>query len=51
MERNWIMSQLTLSPSPGGATVSGVLVNVGRKLGLYQAMAGLGAGTSIALSA
>src|SRR5216683_1740815 len=31
--------------------VSGVLVNVGRKLGLYQAMADLGAGTSVALAA
>ena len=33
------------------AAVSGVLVNVGRKLGLYQAMADLGAGTSVALAA
>src|SRR5262249_27613551 len=33
-----------------GAAVSGVLVNVGRKLGLYQAMAELGACTSAALA-
>jgi hypothetical protein len=34
------------------ATFSGVLVNVGRKLGLYQAtMADLGAYTSLALAA
>jgi hypothetical protein len=33
------------------AAVSGVLVNAGRKLGLYQAMADLGAGTSVALAA
>lgn len=33
------------------ATFSGVLVNVGRKLGLYQAMADLGARTSVALAA
>ena len=32
------------------ATFSGVLVNVGRKLGLYQAMADLGACTSTALA-
>lgn len=32
------------------AAFSGVLVNVGRKLGLYQAMAGLGACTSTALA-
>lgn len=32
------------------AAFSGVLVNVGRKLGLYQAMANLGACTSIALA-
>src|ERR1700682_982297 len=56
------MSQLSQSPSPGdveafvgrvvtdlSAAVSGVLVNVGRKLGLYQAMADLGACTSVAL--
>ena len=33
-----------------GAAFSGVLVNVGRKLGLYQAMADLGACTSTALA-
>jgi SAM-dependent methyltransferase len=33
-----------------GAAFSGVLVNVGRKLGLYQAMANLGACTSTALA-
>jgi hypothetical protein len=33
------------------ATFSGVLVNVGRKPGLYQAMADLGACTSVALAA
>ena len=32
------------------AAFSGVLVNVGRKLGLYQAMANLGACTSVALA-
>jgi SAM-dependent methyltransferase len=32
------------------AAFSGVLVNVGRKLGLYQAMAELGASTSVALA-
>jgi len=32
------------------AAFSGVLVNVGRKLGLYQAMADLGACTSVALA-
>jgi 2-polyprenyl-3-methyl-5-hydroxy-6-metoxy-1,4-benzoquinol methylase len=32
------------------AAFSGVLVNVGRKLGLYQAMASLGACTSVALA-
>jgi hypothetical protein len=32
------------------ATFSGVLVNVGRKLGLYQKMADLGACTSVALA-
>jgi hypothetical protein len=34
-----------------GAAFSGVLVNVERKLGLYQAMADLGACTSVALAA
>ena len=33
------------------ATFSGVLVNVGRKPGLYQAMADLGACMSMALAA
>ena len=33
------------------AAVSGVLVNVGRMLALYQAMADLGACTSMALAA
>lgn len=58
------MTQLTPPPAPGeveafigrvvtdlGAAFSGVLVNVGRKLGLYQAMANLGACTSVALAA
>jgi ubiquinone/menaquinone biosynthesis C-methylase UbiE len=57
------MSQLAQSPSPGeveafvgrvvtdlSAAFSGVLVNVGRRLGLYQAMADLGACTSTALA-
>ena len=52
-----------LAPAPGeveafvgqvvtdlSAAVSGVLVNVGRKLGLYQAMAKIGACTSMALA-
>jgi hypothetical protein len=64
MQRDRIMSQLTQSPSPSdveafigqvvtdlSAAVSGVLVNVGRKLGLYRAMADLGACTSMALAA
>ena len=34
-----------------GAAFSGVLVNVGCKLGLYRAMADLGACTSVALAA
>ena len=55
------MTQFTPPPAPGeveafvgqvvtdlSAAVSGVLVNVGRKLGLYQAMADLGACTSAA---
>jgi hypothetical protein len=58
------MTQLTPPPAPSeveafigqvvadlSAAFSGVLVNVGRKLGLYQAMADLGAGTSVALAA
>ena len=57
------MTQFTPPPAPGeveafigqvvtvlSAAFSGVLVNVGRKLGLYQAMAGLGACTSVALA-
>ncbi len=57
------MTKLTSPPAPGevqafigkvvtdlGAAFSGVLVNVGRRLGLYQAMAGLGACTSAALA-
>ncbi len=57
------MTQITPSPAPGeveafigqvvtdlSAAVSGVLVNVGRKLGLYQAMVDLGACTSMALA-
>jgi SAM-dependent methyltransferase len=63
MQRDRIMSQLTQSPSSSeveafvgqvvadlSATVSGVLVNVGRRLGLYQAMTELGACTSMALA-
>jgi SAM-dependent methyltransferase len=57
------MTQFTPPPAPTeveafigqvvtdlGAAFSGVLVNVGRKLGLYQAMAGLGACTSVSLA-
>ena len=57
------MTQCTPSPAPGeveafigqvvtdlSAAFSGVLVNVGRKLGLYRAMAGMGACTSVALA-
>ncbi len=57
------MTRFTPPPAPGdveafigqvvtdlGATFSGVLVNIGRKLGLYQAMADLGACTSAALA-
>ena len=57
------MTKFTPPPAPGeveafigqvvtdlGAAFSGVLVNVGRKLGLYTAMADLGACTSVALS-
>jgi len=57
------MTQFTPPPAPSeieafigqvvtdlSAAFSGVLVNVGRKLGLYQAMAELGACTSAALS-
>ena len=58
------MTQFSAPPAPGeveafigqvvtdlSAAFSGVLVNVGRKLGLYQAMADLGACTSVALAA
>ncbi len=57
------MIQFTTPPAPGeveafigqvvtdlSAALSGVLVNVGRRLGLYQAMADLGACTSVALA-
>jgi SAM-dependent methyltransferase len=57
------MTQFTPPPAPGeveafigqvvtdlSAAFSGVLVNVGRKLGLYQAMAEMGACTSAALA-
>jgi len=63
-KRDRIMTQLMPPPAPSeveafigqvvtdlSAAFSGVLVNVGRKLGLYQAMADLGAGTSVALAA
>jgi hypothetical protein len=61
--RNLSMTQFTPPPAPGeveafidqvvtdlSAAFSGVLVNVGRKLGLYQAMADIGACTSAALA-
>ena len=57
------MNQFTPPPAPGeieafigqvvtdlSAAFSGVLVNVGRKLGLYQAMADLGPSTSVVLA-
>ena len=57
------MTRFTSQPAPGdveafigqivtdlGAAFSGVLVNVGRKLGLYTAMADLGACTSARLA-
>ena len=57
------MTQFAAPPAPGeveafvgqvvtdlSAAFSGVLVNVGRKLGLYQAMADLGACTSVTLA-
>jgi len=57
------MTRITPPPAPGeieafigqvvtdlSAAFSGVLVNVGRKLGLYKAMADLGACTSVALA-
>ena len=63
MQRDQIMTQFSAPPAPGeveafigqvvtdlSAAFSGVLVNVGRKLGLYQAMTDLGACTSVALS-
>jgi SAM-dependent methyltransferase len=63
MQKDRIMSQFTPPPAPGeveafigqvvtdlSAAFSGVLVNVGRKLGLYQAMADLGACTSSVLA-
>jgi hypothetical protein len=63
-QRDLIMNQFTPPPAPSeveafvgqvvtdlSAAFSGVLVNVGRKLGLYQAMADLGACTSVALAA
>jgi hypothetical protein len=63
-QKDRIMNQFTPPPAPSeveafigqvvadlSAAFSGVLVNVGRKLGLYQAMADLGAGTSVALAA
>src|SRR6516164_1786015 len=62
-QRDRIMTQFTPLPAPSeveafisqvvtdlSAAFSGVLVNVGRKLGLYQAMADLGACTSVALA-
>ena len=62
-KRDRIMTQLMPPPASSeieafigqvvtdlSATFSGVLVNVGRKLGLYQAMADLGACTSMALA-
>jgi hypothetical protein len=63
-QKDRIMTQFTPSPAPGevealigqvatdpSAAFSGVLVNVRRKLGLYQAMADLDACTSVALAA
>src|SRR5689334_24641867 len=62
-QRDRIMSKFTPPPAPTdvqafigqvvtdlSAAFSGVLVNVGRRLGLYQAMAGRGACTSVALA-
>jgi SAM-dependent methyltransferase len=62
-QKDRIMNQFTPPPAPSeveafigqvvtdlSAAFSGVLVNVGRKLGLYQAMADLGACTSVALA-
>ena len=58
-----VMTQSTPSPAPGeveafigqvvtdlSAAFSGVLVNIGRKLGLYRAMADIGPCTSVALA-
>jgi hypothetical protein len=63
MRTQRIMTQFTPPPAPSeveafigkvvtdlSAAFSGVLVNVGRKLGLFQAMAELGACTSAALA-
>src|SRR5215471_7964079 len=63
MQKDQIMTQFTPPPVPDevnafvgqvitdlSAAFSGVLVNVGRKLGLYQAMADLGPCTSAALA-
>jgi len=63
-KRDRIMTQLMPPPASSeieafigqvvtdlSATFFGVLVNVGRKLGLYQAMADLGAYTSLTLAA
>jgi SAM-dependent methyltransferase len=62
-QKDRIMTQFTPPPAPSeveafigqvitdlSAAFSGVLVNVGRKLGLYQTMANLGACTSVALA-
>jgi SAM-dependent methyltransferase len=62
-ERDQIMTQFTPPPAPNeveafisqvvtdlSAACSGVLVNVGRKLGLYQSMADLGPCTSVVLA-
>src|SRR5215831_13262153 len=63
MQKDQIMTKFTPPPVPDeinafvgqvitdlSAAFSGVLVNVGRKLGLYQAMANLGACTSKSLA-
>src|ERR1700693_2576611 len=62
-QKDRIMTRFTPPPAPGeveafigqvvadlSAAFSGVLVNVGRKLGLYQAMVDIGACTSVALA-
>jgi hypothetical protein len=64
MHEDRIVSQFTPPPAPSeveafigqvgtdlSAAFSGVLVDVGRKLGLYRAKADLGACTSVALAA